>query len=95
MDIQKELEVYADDHLRFKDVTEKLSSRPDLCAFLILERLIPNETGDIISASEHDEIYIDVDVKKLEKVATEEDIRNLVACGVMYDEENDSLSMFT
>jgi hypothetical protein len=49
----------------------------------------------MISASEHDEFYLSVDCEALAKVATPEIIRDLTRCGVRYDEDLDSLCMFS
>lgn len=64
-------------------------------AFLLLGQKVPSKNGeDIVSAAEDDQIFLATDPKKLAKVATEEDILDLIRCGVMYDESNDCLAMF-
>jgi hypothetical protein len=82
-----------DEYLNFKRVQPKLSSRPDIHAFIILDKLLPAKS-DIISAAEHDEIFLDVDPEELAKVATEEQIVELIRCGVRYDSDTGSLAMF-
>ena len=89
----KLFEKYHDDFLKFEDFKNPYCKRPDLCAFLLLDKLVPGES-DIVSAAEHDEIYLDVDMKALAKAATEEDIQGLVRCGVRYSDEYDCLVMF-
>jgi len=69
----------------------RLHARPDLNAFLLLDRLVPGEC-DMVCSAEHDEIYLDVDPEALARVATEEDIADLVRCGVRF--HDDSLCMF-
>lgn len=91
IDIQEMFNKFDDDYGKFDDVTDKLHNRPDLCAMLILDKLIPGNR-DMVYASSHDVIYLDVDLDELAKVATESDIRNLSRCGVRGD--SDSLSMF-
>lgn len=82
-----------EDYLKFDKVKNRRSNRPDLHAFLLLDELVPCKRGcDIVSASEHDEFYLDTDVEKFCKVATEDHVRELIACGVMYT--GDSFSMF-
>jgi hypothetical protein len=49
----------------------------------------------MVSAAEHDEIYLDVDAEDFANAATEEDVLFLTRCGVRFDEENDSFAMFT
>ena len=48
----------------------------------------------IIVAAEHDEVFIDIDIENLAAVATEENIRDLHRCGVLYSSLVDSLAMF-
>lgn len=87
---------FRDNYLKFDRVEPKdrLSARPDLCALLLLDRLIPG-TGNIIAASEHDELFIDVGCDKLARVAVEADILTLVRCGVQYNKHLNSLVMFS
>lgn len=68
-------------------------NRPDLCAFLLLDRLVPG-TFDMVEAASHDQIWLSIDCGKLAEAATEEDIRTLRICGVWYDPARDMLSMF-
>jgi hypothetical protein len=74
-------------------VKNKLSQRPDMHAFIMLDRLFPNNV-DMVSAAEHDEIWLDVEPDELSKVATEEQMIELIRCGVRYNHETDSLAMF-
>lgn len=80
-----------DEYLKFERVENKRSSRPDIHAFILLNELVPG-TRDMIAAAEHDEIYLDVDPETLAEVATEEQIIELIRCGVRYSD--DSLRMF-
>lgn len=86
-------EKHNDIYLKFEEVIENpRSRRPDLHAFLLLDELMP-ENRDIVNAAEHDVIYLDIDVDELEKVVSEDHIKELVACGVSFDSEYDCLSM--
>lgn len=87
-------EIIDDEYGEFERVENKLSSRPDIHAFILLNNLCPSD-DDMISASEHDEFYLDVDLEKLEKIITREQVIDLVRCGVRYSEENDCLAMFS
>jgi hypothetical protein len=84
---------FDDDYLEFDQVKDKFSNRPDLHAFILLDRLVPGDV-DMVSSSAHDEFYLSVDPDALAAVATEDDIHDLVRCGVRYDEKNSSLCMF-
>lgn len=93
-------EMYEDhgdeEYLKFENIKpgRVLSRRPDLNAFLLLDKLVPGKR-DIVSSSRHDEFYLDVDIDELDKVATEEDALDLIRCGVRYDFGNECLAMFT
>jgi len=85
---------YEDEFLRFEDVKERpYGNRPDLHAFMLLDKLVPGKR-DMVSAAEHDEIWLDVDTTDLEGIATEDQIVELIRCGVRYDEDTDSLALF-
>lgn len=90
--ISEVFDKFADEFLKFERVENKLSNRPDLHAFLLLDSLLPGST-DMVSAAEHDEIFLDVELDQLAATAiTEEQVRDLVRCGVRISE--DSLCMF-
>ena len=92
-DINAEFEKFEDDYGRFDDIENKMSMRPDLHAFILFDQLAPAK-GDIISASEHDEFFLNVDVEEFKKHATPEIVRDLRRCGVMWSGEYESFSMF-
>jgi AAA15 family ATPase/GTPase len=94
IDLNATFEKHNDDYLKFDRVENKLHSRPDLCAFLLLDKLMPNAGRNMVFAAEHNEIFLDADCEKLAEVATEEDILTLTRCGVNYDGDIDSLAMY-
>lgn len=81
-----------EEFLKFERVKDPPSKRPDLCAFILLDRLVPGDR-DIVAASEHDEFFLAVDCDELAKVATRDDVITLIRCGVRYSEE--CLCMFS
>jgi hypothetical protein len=93
IDIPELFDKYDSDHLKFDRVENKLHHRADICAFLLLDKLLPRNR-DMIQAASHDEIFLDANLEELAKVATEDDILMLTRCGVHYDSDTDSLSMF-
>lgn len=78
------------------DPKYKVASRPDVCAFILLDRLMPapkgDYTADLISAAEHDEFWLDITLERLAaSPVTEEDILALLQCGVLLDSSFDAL----
>jgi hypothetical protein len=67
--------------------------RVDLAAFVLLNELQPG-TSDIVGGAEHDGIYLKIDVKNLNEVITDDQVKRLAQYGVTYDETYDCLSMF-
>lgn len=86
-----------EDHniFQFDKIDNPPSKRLDLCAFLLLDRLVPWKGGinKIVLAAGINQIWIRVDLEALAAVATEHDVVCLLRCGVFIDAENDSLSM--
>jgi len=93
IDLKEEFEKHNDEFLEFKNIDNKLHKRPDICAFLFLDNLLPDEK-DMIVGSNHDEIYLNTDCDKLSEVATSDDILYLTRCGVRYSKYQNILSMF-
>jgi hypothetical protein len=71
----------SNEFLEFDRIEKKLSKRPDLHAFLLLDKLVPGKS-DMICAAEHDQIWLGVDVEELLEVATEQQLIDLHRCGV-------------
>ena len=94
---QENLQQFFDDHegnfLEFDLIQDKLSNRPDLHAFLLLDKLVPG-SGDIVDSAAHDEIFLSVDVEELLKVATDEQLLELSRCGIFYNEEYECLMSY-
>ncbi len=84
---------FEDDYIKFERIEKPRHPRPDICAFLMLHDLVPGIV-DMVSAAEHDQIHLAVSGEELAKVATLDVVRDLARCGVMYDEDDEALSMF-
>ncbi len=93
IDLAAMCEKHDEEFLKFERVQPKRSARPDIHAFLLLDELVPGG-GDIVTGAEHDEIYLDVSPDTLSEVATEDQIVELIRCGVRYDRSFDCLAMF-
>ena len=83
-----------EDFGEFQAIATPLSTRPDVNAFMLLDRLIPGRFNDLLTAADHDEIYLDVDPDAFAAVATEENIIDLIRCGIRYDDEEGEFRMF-
>lgn len=94
MKFKEAYETHHSEYGKFDLVENKLSSRPDLHAFMMIDRLVPG-TSDIVGAAFHDEFFLDVSVDALDEIATESQMIDLIRCGVRFDRETDSLAMFT
>jgi hypothetical protein len=72
---------------------QKKSRRADLHAFILLDQLCPGR-GDMVCSAEHDQIFLEVEPDQLITAATEEQVLELIRCGLRYDSCTDSLAMF-
>lgn len=96
MKIEELFEKYEYEYMRFESIAadKRTSNRPDLHAFNLLDKIIPGDC-DIVSAASHDEFWLEISPDELTKAATEEQILELIRCGVRLDTSTDSLAMFT
>ena len=85
-------EKYADEYGHFERIVNPMHMRPDIHAFLLLSFLVPEPGKKIIRDYIHGAAWLNVDIVKLKKVASEEDVRDLVRCGVGID--GDDLGIF-
>lgn len=90
---KEQYDKYEGEFLKFERVKDRTSNRPDLHAFNLIDKLVPGET-DMVCAAEHDEIWLEVSPEELARVATEEQIIDLIRCGVRYDDGTESLALF-
>lgn len=101
LNLEELFEKHNDEYLKFENVKNPLHPVPDICAFLMLDSIAPSYyrgSGgrcDIISGSDHDEFWLSTSLDKVAEKATEEQIIDLIRCGVSYDSEHDAFSMFT
>jgi len=93
MNVKEIFEKNNAEFLKFGNVQNKLSQRADLHAFMLLDALLPGDQ-DMVSAADHEEIWLDVGIEDLAAVATEAQIVELIRCGVRLDSEFDCLCMF-
>jgi hypothetical protein len=83
MTLKHRFQQFEEDFCRFEQVENPRCQRPDLNAFLLLDELLPGQRDIVCAAS---------DFKALAKVISDEQILELVRCGVRLDSEG--LCMF-
>lgn len=89
MTIAERFEMVDGEHCNFDLIENKRSDRPDLHAFLLIDELFPSPGNNVIASASIDteELYLDVDFHQIEGL-TDEQILELVRCGVSYDESD-------
>lgn len=92
----KELyEKHNEEFLRYNKIKNPMHRQVDLNAFLMLDKIAPlNNDRDIIAYAAYDEITLAFDPKKVAENATEQEIIDLIRCGVRYDTDEECFIMF-
>jgi hypothetical protein len=86
-EIEKLFEQFGNNfELEFDNIKNKLSNRPDLHAFLLLDSLISGNEN-IISNAQHDQYWLCFELEDIAKIITKEQIEELVCCGVHIEED--------
>lgn len=80
-----------DEYLEFIKVEDKLSYKPDLHAFLLIDELFSDKRS-VISGANHEEIYLNIDFDEAGNLP-EDILIELIRCGVILDFDTDSLKM--
>ncbi len=100
MNLKELFDKHDGEYLKFDRIANPLNPRPDMHAFLLLDTILPpnpcwdGNFRDMVDAAKHDKIYLSIDCGELEKIVTEEQVRDLARCGIGYDEETNSLYSF-
>jgi hypothetical protein len=84
-------EKYEDDSFKFWGVEHKMSQRADLHALMMLDKL-DGSGGEALASSDYDVVYLTFDPDVVFKNATEDQIHDLVRCGLRFD--GDGFSFF-
>lgn len=92
-EIRDLFEEYSSEYLKFDRIENPMSKRPDLHAFLLLDKLVPGDR-DMIAGAEHDEIHLEIELSDLTSVVTVEEIIDLIRCGIRIHEDGYHLCMF-
>lgn len=95
LDLRAVFEKWDDESGKFERIENPRHSCPDVCAFLLLNELAPLERGrDMVSAAEHDEIWLATEVEEVASRATEEQVVELMRCGVRFCSQYNAFAMF-
>ena len=94
INLSEAFEKFKDEYIKFEKVKDPIYPRPDICAFLILDKLVPAKNRNMVGSIGYDDIWLDVDCEELAKVASEQDIETLVRCGIGYDDDYGALYMW-
>lgn len=94
IEIEELFKKHEGEHNKFERIENQPSNRPDLCAFIYLDKILPVTTiRDIVSCAEHDKIYLNFHLDEIKKFS-EEDVLYLMRCGISFDCENQCLYTF-
>ena len=81
-----------DEYLEFERIQNPKHTRRDICAMLIIHEIQSRNESQrqdtMISWAGHEEIYLDVNVEEISEYITEEEIIDLIRCGVRLEESN-------
>jgi hypothetical protein len=89
-------EEHENEAFKFENIPSgcRLSGRRDLNAFLLLDKLVPS-THNVVCGAEHDKIWLHTSIGLLLDTITEDQVVDLIRCGVGYDVGCEALWMFT
>ena len=88
-----QFEAPENEDIYFVDIKNRKTERADLHAFNLIDSLVPSACN-ILAVAEHDQVWLFVDPSYLADKISPEQVRELVACGLWYDEETQSMSMY-
>lgn len=87
LNLEELFKKHSEEFLKFDRIIHPLHIRPEICAFLLLHHLAPENKGEhIIGHAERGEVFLNFDLDVLETNAGEADIITLIRCGVCINE---------
>ena len=88
-------EKHEDEFLEYAKVEKWRSKDRDIHVFLLLEEIVPPlQSGIMIAWASHDQIHLRIGVEVFAEVVTEDQVVELIRCGVRLDDDNEGLAMF-
>lgn len=91
MNIKDIYNKYSSQRDKFDLIENKFSNRPLIHALILLDHIYPNSNSDndnIRFFASDGDIFLTIDRDKLEKVITEEQVIDLIRCGLGYYKGN-------
>jgi len=85
-EIEKLFEKHEKENKNFERIENPPSNHPDLCAFLLLDKLFPAKQGKIISSNDNYGICLSFSPEEITTIS-EEDVVYLNRCGVFLNSE--------
>ena len=71
---------------------DRMTYRHDLAAMLLLDEILPGNEM-LLSDANHGTVWLSINLDALAEIIDEDDIRELVVLGVVYDETSDQFVM--
>lgn len=93
LDLRAEFEACAGEFRQFDRIQRPLHARPEICALLMLDRMMLAPNGSLMRASTEGMVTLAVDCREFAGVATPSQVRDLARCGVTYIAQQDSLAL--
>lgn len=99
MNIKQFMARHSDEFGKFDRINNPPSTHRDLCALLILSRFM-DPYSDVINSAESKKgncagvIVFELPIHEVERMATENQVIQLIRCGVEYNSEYDALVMY-
>lgn len=84
--IARQFEKNGHEAMKFQAIKKPLHPRPDLCALLYLDKMMPGTEDIIGSCTSNGDAILNVDMAAFANKATKKDIIYLIRCGVVYSE---------
>ena len=94
LNLEEVFKKHANETGEFDRIKNPPSKKMDLCAFILLDKMLGGGDCIIIGAMRH-RVLLWVDIDEFAAIATEEQVVYLIRCGVLYSARTRELRMET
>lgn len=95
LNLKELFEKHSEEYLHHHVIENPMHRQADLCCFLMLDKIAPlNNDRNVIAYASHDEITLAFDPNTVAQNATEQEIIDLIRCGLRYEEDEECFMMF-